>query len=106
MERKRREAWAKFWRRRQHELDRRANWGEKLANGKKCDTNEARERYLRMRCDFADKRGTHWVGLGRWRSKLKACFVLWQFCMGEEEGDFGRGGGTPLLVFYYGRLIE
>jgi hypothetical protein len=46
-----------------------------------------------------------WVGQVEVQTKGVLC-VLWQFCMGEEEGDFGRGGGTPSLVFYYGRLIE
>ncbi len=46
------------------------------------------------------------TGLRLWtsRSAVWVRFVCCgAVCMGEEEGDFERGGGKPLLVFYYGR---
>lgn len=108
MERKCRRAWAKFLAATAAQA-----WiagqtgGEKRANGK----SAMPIRPGKGTCRCAEISQTREVltgfGLGRWRSKLKAWLcVLWQFCMGEEEGDFGRGGETPWLVFYYGRLIE
>src|SRR5690606_28770757 len=42
------EAWAKFWRRRQHELGSQGKMGGMRANGKTCDSRKARGRYLQM----------------------------------------------------------
>lgn len=54
--------------------------------------------------DFAGESSTHWVAvLDAMQSSGTAAVAV---CMGEEKGGFERGGGKPLLVFYYGRLIE
>ena len=77
---------------------------------KKCNANQVQGRVLEGMLGFAERRGTHWVGyVEATRCLGVVCcgrFVWEAVCMGEEEGDFERGGGTPVLVFYYGRLIE
>lgn len=81
--------------------------GVTCANGG-CENTEGLQVYLGNVLVSAEKKSTHWLGWVGYveRRMLKRVCVRGQFVWEKREGDFGRGRGKRLLVFYYGRLIE